>query len=63
MARRPDITAEHADDRELMHAHPIQDPPAVLLIGLDRKERRAERILGEPGAEESLARPGQAHKG
>lgn len=63
MALHPDITAKNADNRELMRAHPVQGPPAVLLIGTDRKKRRTERILGEPGAEEFLARLGQAHKG
>lgn len=63
MAFPPDITAKNADDRELMRARPVQGPPTALLIGMDRKERRAERILGEPGAEEFRGRLGQAHKG
>jgi hypothetical protein len=61
MALPPDITAKNADDRELIRA--VQGPPTAPLIGTDRKEHRAERILVEPGAEEFLARLGQAHKG
>jgi len=63
MARHPDITAKNADDRALMRAHPVQGPPTALLIGTDRKEQRAERILGKPGAEKFRGRPGQEHKG
>jgi thiol:disulfide interchange protein DsbD len=63
MARHPDITAKNADDRALMRAHLVQGPPTALLIGTDRKEHRAGRILDESGAEKFLARLGQAHKG
>jgi thiol:disulfide interchange protein DsbD len=63
MARHPDITAKNTDDRALRRAHPVQGPPTARLIGTDRKVHRAERILGEPGAEKFLARLDQAHKG
>ncbi len=60
---RPDMTANNADDRALMSVHQILGPPTLLLIGPDGKERRAERIIGELGADEFLSRLARARQG
>jgi len=60
---RPDMTANNADDRALMSVHQILGPPTVLLIGPDGKERRAERVIGELGADEFLSRLARARQG
>ena len=53
---RPDVTANDAQDQALMREHQILGPPTLLLIGPDGQERRAERMIGELGADEFLAR-------
>ena len=60
---RPDVTANNSDDQALMRAHQILGPPTMLLIGPDGRERRAERIIGELGADEFLARVTRAKQG
>lgn len=60
---RPDVSAQNADDRALMRAHQILGPPTLLLIGPDGQERRAERVIGELGADEFLARLQRARQG
>ena len=60
---RPDVTANDADDQELMRAHQILGPPTLLLIGPDGEECRGERIIGELSADAFLARLAQARKG
>jgi thiol:disulfide interchange protein DsbD len=60
---RPDVTANNGDDRALMRAHQILGPPTLLLIGPDGQERRAERVIGELGANEFLARLQRARQG
>jgi thiol:disulfide interchange protein DsbD len=60
---RPDMTANNADDRALMSVHQILGPPTMLLIGPDGKERRAERVIGELGADEFLSRLARARQG
>lgn len=60
---RPDVTANNADDRTLMRTHRVLGPPTMLLIGPDGKERRAERIVGELGADEFLVRVARARQG
>ncbi|MCK9988998.1 MAG: thioredoxin:protein disulfide reductase [Rugosibacter sp.] len=60
---RPDVTANNADDQALMRTHQILGPPTLLLIGPDGKERRAERIIGELGADQFLARLARARQG
>lgn len=59
---RPDVTANNAEDHDLMRAHQILGPPTMLLIGPDGKERRAERIIGELRADEFLARLARARQ-
>ena len=59
---RPDVTANDADDQNLMRTHQILGPPTILLIGPDGQERRAERIIGELNADAFLARLTQARK-
>lgn len=51
---RPDVTANDADDRELMRAFNVAGPPTLLLIGPDGEERRAARVVGELDAEAFL---------
>jgi thiol:disulfide interchange protein DsbD len=60
---RPDMTANNADDRALMSVHQILGPPTMLLIGPDGKERRADRVIGELGADEFLSRLARARQG
>jgi thiol:disulfide interchange protein DsbD len=60
---RPDVTANNADDRTLMRGQQILGPPTLLLIGPDGQERRAERIIGELGANDFLARLLRARQG
>ena len=57
---RADVTANDAADSALMKAHAILGPPTLLLIGPDGHERRAERIVGELGADDFLARLARA---
>ncbi|MBT9569438.1 MAG: protein-disulfide reductase DsbD [Thiobacillus sp.] len=57
---RPDVTANDADDQNLMRTHQILGPPTILLIGPDGQERRAQRIIGELNADAFLARLNQA---
>jgi len=59
---RPDVTANDADDQNLMRTYQILGPPTILLIGPDGQERRAERIIGELNADAFLARLTQARK-
>jgi thiol:disulfide interchange protein DsbD len=60
---RPDVTANDTDDQALMRAHQILGPPTLLLIGPDGREHRAERIIGELGADEFLSRLARAKQG
>ena len=60
---RPDVTANNADDQALLRVHQILGPPTLLLIGPDGQERRAERVIGELGANEFLARLQRARQG
>jgi len=53
---RPDVTANDAQDRELMRAWQVAGPPTLLLIGPDGQERRAERTVGEIDATGFLQR-------
>lgn len=57
---RPDVTANNADDRELLAHWEIAGPPTLLLIGPDGQERRALRTVGPVSAEQFLARLDQA---
>lgn len=57
---RPDVTANDAQDQELMRALGVQGPPTLLLIGPDGQERRAQRSIGETSASDFLARVKQA---
>ena len=57
---RPDVTANNADDRELLTHWEIAGPPTLLLIGPDGQERRALRMVGPISAEQFLARLDQA---
>jgi len=60
---RPDVTANDADNRALMSAYQILGPPTLLLFGPDGKERRADRFIGEMGADAFLARLARARQG
>lgn len=53
---RPDVTANDAQDQALMREHQILGPPTLMLIGPEGQERRAERMIGELGVDEFLAR-------
>ena len=57
---RPDVTANNADDRELLAHWEIAGPPTLLLIGPDGQERRALRTVGPVSAEQFLTRLDQA---
>lgn len=60
---RADVTANDADDRAMMSAQGILGPPTLLLFGPDGEERRAERVVGELGADDFLARLARARQG
>lgn len=60
---RADVTANNAADQALLAEHGILGPPTLLLIGPDGRERRADRVVGEIGAEELLARIERARRG
>lgn len=51
---KPDVTANDAQDNELMRRWAVQGLPTMLLIGPDGKERRAQRSVGEMSAAEFL---------
>ncbi|WP_132986069.1 protein-disulfide reductase DsbD [Luteimonas terricola] len=53
---RPDVTANDAEDQALQRAWQVAGPPTLLLIGPDGEERRAERTIGEVGADAFLLR-------
>ena len=60
---RPDVTANDAQDQALMREHQILGPPTLMLIGPEGQERRAERMIGELGADEFLARLSRTQQG
>ncbi|MEN1929428.1 protein-disulfide reductase DsbD [Luteimonas sp. MJ250] len=53
---RPDVTANDAEDQALQRAWQVAGPPTLLLVGPDGEERRAERTIGELGADAFLQR-------
>lgn len=59
---RPDVTDNDAADQALMGEFGIIGPPTLLLIGPDGEERRAQRIVGEIGADAFLERLQRARR-
>ena len=57
---KADVTATDAQDRELMEALGVFLPPAILFIGEDGEERRAQRVVGYMDAERFRQRVEQA---
>ena len=58
----PDVGANDAEGRALVRTPQGLGPPTLLPIGLDGKERRAQRIVGELSADAFLARLAHARK-
>lgn len=59
---RPDVTDNDAADQALMGEFGIIGPPTLLLIGPDGEERRAQRVVGEIGADAFLERLQRAQR-
>ena len=57
---KADVTATDAQDRELMEALGVFLPPAILFVGEDGEERRAQRVVGYMEADAFRARIEQA---
>jgi len=57
---KADVTATDAQDRELMEALGVFLPPAILFIGADGEERRAQRVVGYMDADAFRGRIDQA---
>jgi thiol:disulfide interchange protein DsbD len=51
---RPDVTADNAASRRLMHKLGVVGPPTILFIGPNGEERRGARVVGELSAAEFL---------
>jgi len=59
---RADVTANDAQDRELMQHLRVIGPPTILIIGPDGTEYRSQRTTGEVSAEVFLNRLDQARQ-
>ncbi|RUO28973.1 thiol:disulfide interchange protein [Aliidiomarina sedimenti] len=51
---KPDVTANNAEDRELMRHLSVMGPPTMIIIDPDGVERRNHRIIGEVNATELM---------
>ena len=59
---KADVTATDAEDKALMQSVGVVLPPAILFFGLDGKEQRAFRVVGNMKADAFADHVKRAHK-